>query len=172
MALQPLFRLGASPIGGQGSVKGLFAFWMGGACVPGTGPATSDKSRALRQVERGLSTEAEYREIALRREKQERLAAFNILREQIEDARRQELALIAPEPIDTGRPKPRKSKKSVPIVLPIEAQRVEVRATIDRLEAAALREIDDIRRLEANLLRIQLEDEDDDDVVLLITMLM
>jgi len=37
MALQPLFRLGGTPVAGAaGGVKSLLAFWMGGACAPTT----------------------------------------------------------------------------------------------------------------------------------------
>lgn len=144
-----------------------------------SGGAGVDASRALRNVRRheGLTTEAEHREIALRREKQGRLAALNILREQLEEARRQELALRPPEPVV----QPRKAREQpAPIIVPpdpaIEQRRIaalaKVRADTARIEAAALRETDDIRRLEANLLRIEMEQDDDEDAVLLIAMMM
>lgn len=142
-----------------------------------SGGAGVDASRALRNVRRheGLTTEAEHREIALRREKQGRLAALNILREQLEEAKRQELALRPLEPV-VRPPKARERPIIVPPDPAIEQRRIEAlakaRANTARIEAAALRETDDIRRLEENLLRIEMEQDDDEDAVLLIAMMM
>lgn len=145
---------------------------------------TTDKSRALRNLQRegrhtpGLSTEAEYREIALRTERQAHLARLNIAREQLEELKREEATLNAAEA--RAVPKPKKAKRAaapVPITaLPsaeIEAQRKRIVAQVAQIEATALREAADLRRLDANLVRIELEaaaDEDEEDVLILIMM--